>query len=45
MDVAVSIFIGFVGLIFIGSVAFIGLSFYVGWSGYSNKDTNDKPQL
>jgi hypothetical protein len=36
MDLAVSLFIGFVALIAVGSAAFIGLSFYVGWTGYTH---------
>jgi hypothetical protein len=36
MDIAAFLFMGFFALIAIGSVAFIGLSFYVGWSGYTH---------
>jgi hypothetical protein len=36
MDFLVSLFVGFIGLIVVGSAAFIGLSFYVGWSGYTH---------
>jgi hypothetical protein len=35
MDVAVFLFMGLIGLILVGSVAFIGLSLHVGWTGYT----------
>jgi hypothetical protein len=38
MDIAVSLFIGFIGLIVIGSLAFIGLAAYVDWTGYTHKN-------
>jgi hypothetical protein len=36
MDIAVFLFMGLIGLILVGSVAFIGLSLYVGWTGYTH---------
>jgi hypothetical protein len=36
MDLIFNLFMGLLGLILIGSVAFIGLSFYVGWTGYTH---------
>ena len=41
MDVIVFLFIGLLALILVGSVAFIGLSFYVGWTGYAPENRND----
>jgi hypothetical protein len=38
MDFFVSLFVGFIGLIVIGSLAFIGLAAYVGWTGYNHRD-------
>jgi hypothetical protein len=36
MDAFFFLFMAFLALIAIGSVAFIGLSFYVGWTGYTH---------
>ena len=41
MDIVVALVIGFIGLIVIGSLAFIGLAAYVGWTGYTPKNRND----
>jgi hypothetical protein len=41
MDIAVFLFMGFIGMILVGSVAFIGLSFYVGWTGYTNSKVDE----
>ena len=42
MDIAAFLFMGFFELIAIGSLAFIGLSFYVGWTGYTHvRDDED----
>ena len=41
MDFFVSLFVGLIGLIVIGSLAFIGLAAYVGWTGYTHKNQDD----
>jgi hypothetical protein len=45
MDLAVFLFVGFFALIAIVSVAFVGLSFYVGWTGYTHKDRDENYPL
>jgi hypothetical protein len=41
MDASFFLFIVFLALIVIGSVAFIGLSFYVGWTGYTHASNDE----
>ena len=41
MDFAVLLFLTIFGLIGLGTVAFVALSFHVGWTGYTPNDQSD----
>ena len=41
MDLAVFLFMGVLSLSLVGSIAFIGLSFHVDWTGYTPSDRKD----